>query len=133
VSLREETAVPATWEGVLTVLDFIDEVLDRGKITQMACSEVHLAVEEAAVNIMSYSNAMNMTVTVEVSGNAIVVAIADDGIPFNPLTIPPADPDESLESRVPGGLGIFLIRKSMDEVAYEYREGKNMLRMIKRL
>jgi serine/threonine-protein kinase RsbW len=133
VILREETRAPPTREGVLAVLELIDEVLARKKIPELTCSEVHLAVEEAVVNLMSYSNAKSMTVKVEVSKNAIAVAISDDGIPFDPLMVPAPDPDEPLEDRVPGGLGIFLIRESMDDVSYEYQDGMNILRMVKRL
>jgi anti-sigma regulatory factor (Ser/Thr protein kinase) len=133
VSQGEEVTVPATGEGRLAVLGLLDRILARDKVPEPARSEVHLAVDEAVVNIESYSNAKAMTLLIGISGNEIAITISDDGKPFDPLRVPPPDPTAPLEEREPGGLGIFLIRESMDEVSYEHRGGKNIFSMIKRV
>jgi len=60
-------------------------------------------------------------------------AFVDSGRPFNPLSL--ADPDVTLSARErkSGGLGIFMVKKSMDDVRYEYRDGKNILTIRKTL
>jgi serine/threonine-protein kinase RsbW len=132
VSLHEEIAAPQTLEGIMTVLDTLDEALKRERVPEITGSEVHLAVEEAVVNIMSYSHGKSMTIAFHIDRNSIVVAILDDGIPFDPLQVSAPDLDKPIDERIPGGLGIFLIRKSMNTVSYEYKDGKNILRMEKR-
>jgi anti-sigma regulatory factor (Ser/Thr protein kinase) len=63
----------------------------------------------------------------------VKIAIRDSAPAFNPLTIPPPDITADLADRVAGGMGIFLIRKVMDGVSYEYVEGQNVLTMEKKL
>jgi anti-sigma regulatory factor (Ser/Thr protein kinase) len=130
--MSEEITAPADREGVLSILGLLDEVLARAKITEPALSEVHLAVDEAVVNILSYSNAKDISLLIDITGDTIKIVISDDGIPFDPLHAPLPDTDAPLEEREPGGLGIFLIRESMDEVSYKYHGGKNIFNMIKR-
>jgi serine/threonine-protein kinase RsbW len=62
-----------------------------------------------------------------------VVEVEDDGRPFDPLLVPPPDLTLPLERRPIGGLGIHLIRSLMDEVAYARHDGRNVLKMAKRL
>ena len=70
---------------------------------------------------------------VEASGERIVVSIADDGIPFNPFDADTPDTDLALEERTLGGLGIHLVLKVMDKVAYQRRTDKNVLTLVKKL
>lgn len=123
--------VAATIEGLATALDLLDEALESRDLDMKMALEIHLVVEEALVNVVSYSGAKNMTLTLEGSSDRLMLTISDDGVPFDPLAIPPPDIDAGLDDRVPGGLGIFLIREKMDEVSYEYRDSRNILRMVK--
>ena len=63
----------------------------------------------------------------------MVLTFTDDGIPYDPLQA--AEPDVSLgaDERPIGGLGIFLVRKTMDEVRYAYRDGQNVLSIRKKI
>ncbi len=63
---------------------------------------------------------------------AVIITFIDQGVPYDPLA--KADPDVglSLEEREAGGLGIFMVKKTMDEISYEYREGQNILKIKKR-
>ncbi len=76
-----------------------------------------------------------LTLRVEVSENPASVAITftDQGIPYNPLAKEDPDVALSADERQIGGLGIFMVKKSMDGMDYEYRDGKNILTIRKRI
>ena len=71
-------------------------------------------------------------VETEADPTTAVITFIDSGTPFDPLQ--KADPDVTLdaEEREIGGLGIFLVKKSMDEITYEYKDGHNILRIRKK-
>ena len=114
-------------------------------IFQIACKsnqeinkKIYLACEEIFVNIANYAYSPNVgkaTVRVEVSRDPVAVSITfmDNGKPFDPTA--KADPDVTLSAgeRQIGGLGIFMTKKLMDGVKYEYKDGRNILRIEKNL
>ena len=57
----------------------------------------------------------------------------DSGVPYNPLKKDDPDTTLSAEDRKIGGLGIFLVKKSMDDMRYEFKDGKNILTLVKKL
>lgn len=98
--------------------------------------QLDLAVEEIFVNIAKYAYAPGFgkaTVRVEVSGDPVTVCITfiDRGIPYDPLK--KVDPDVTLsaDEREIGGLGIFMTKKVMDDISYEYKNGQNILTLKK--
>ena len=64
---------------------------------------------------------------------SVVITFIDNGVPYDPLA--KADPDTTLsaEERDIGGLGIYMVKKSMDEIAYEYKDGQNILKIKKNI
>ena len=95
-------------------------------------------MEEIYVNIAHYAYESEMgmaTIRVEVGGEPLQVKITfiDNGTPYDPLK--KADPDTTLsaEARQIGGLGIFMVKKSMDDVKYQYIDGQNILTISKKL
>jgi anti-sigma regulatory factor (Ser/Thr protein kinase) len=95
-----------------------------------------LALEEHLTNLMSYGFADNREHQIAVRfalTSDFMIEVEDDGPPFNPLQLPAVDTTAPLEQRPIGGLGIHLIRRFMDEVAYQSEGGKNIFRMRKRL
>ncbi len=100
--------------------------------------QIELAVEEIFVNIANYAYAPEIgraTVRVSVSDDPLTVTITfiDRGVPYDPLKRSDPDVTLSAEEREIGGLGIFMTKKVMDEVAYEYKDGQNVLTLKKRL
>ena len=78
------------------------------------------------------------TATVEVSSKdgkpaQVIISFSDHGVPYNPLAKDDPDVTLSAEERQIGGLGIFLVKKTMDDISYEYRDGKNILTIKKNL
>jgi anti-sigma regulatory factor (Ser/Thr protein kinase) len=124
--------------------EFLDEIREYvGKIARDAgfndkdVYNIQLATDEAASNIIehAYENRMDgiLELSCGVQGNTIKIILTDHGEPFDPSEIPLPDLQADLADRKIGGLGIFLMRKLMDEVHYESKADKsNTLTMLKR-
>ncbi|MBO4769262.1 MAG: anti-sigma factor antagonist [Clostridia bacterium] len=131
-----EIEVEAAIDNLPSVTGFIDSRLEAVDCPPKAAMQINLAAEEIFVNISQYAYAPGKgkaTVRVEVSVDPVTVTLTfiDSGTPYDPLAR--RDPDVSLpaENREIGGLGIFLTKKAMDDVRYEYRDGKNILTLKK--
>ncbi len=133
-----ELELEAVIENLPTVQGFVDEHLEAANCPMKAQMQISLAVEEIFVNIASYAYAPEKgkaTVRVEVSQEPVSVTITfvDHGVPYDPLARDDPDVTVSAAERDIGGLGIFMTKKIMDNVAYEYRDGKNILTLKKNL
>ncbi|MBQ6265002.1 MAG: SpoIIE family protein phosphatase [Clostridia bacterium] len=128
--------VEALNENLQTVMDFVDGFLEENGVSAKTQMQVDLSVEEIFVNIANYAYG-NGTGTAEISvksdGGEITVMLKDSGIPYNPLKKPDPDITLSTEERPIGGLGIFLTKKNMDTVTYEYSNNQNILTMTKKI
>ena len=118
------------------VLAFIDESLEEAMCSVKIMMQVDIAVEEIFVNIANYSyegSTGEAEISIDITDSAATIVFKDSGVQFDPLAKP--DPDISLpaEHRQIGGLGIFMVKKNMDKVEYEYTEGKNILTLTKTL
>jgi anti-sigma regulatory factor (Ser/Thr protein kinase) len=120
------------------VLSFVEKQLEEHDCPVKALMQLQIAVEEIYVNIAHYAfkTPKGMaTIRVSVGGEPVQVTITfiDNGIPYDPLK--KADPDTTLsaEERQIGGLGIFMVKKSMDDVKYVYSKGQNILTIRKSL
>ena len=133
-----ELDIEALTENLDTVLDFIHKHLEGTDCSMKTMMQIDLAVEEIFVNIAHYAYAPekgNAVVRVEVEEDPVTVEITfmDKGVPYDPLA--KEDPDITLEAdqREIGGLGVFLVKETMDDVSYEYKDGHNILRVKKNL
>ena len=120
------------------VLGFVDEQLDLVDCPMKTRMQVQIAVEEIFVNIASYAyqpgtGKADILVETVKDPRSVTITFKDRGVPYDPLA--KEDPDISLsaEDRPIGGLGIFMTKKSMDEMKYEYRDGQNVLTIRKLL
>ena len=130
--------IQATVDNLDTVIGFIDEELEAAECPMKILMQIDLAVEEIFVNIANYAYKPEVgpaTVRVEVQpdGSSVCITFIDHGVPYDPLA--KDDPDLTLDSeqRQVGGLGIFLVKKTMDDIRYEYADGCNILRIEKGL
>ena len=123
-------------EELDTVMQFVDQHLEATNCSQKVIGQVELAVEEIYTNIASYAyhpeNGM-AKIRCEVKGEPlqIIIGFSDEGKPYNPLKREMPDLTANVETREIGGLGIFLVRKMMDEVEYQFVDGKNILTIRK--
>lgn len=127
---------PAELEELDNVLAFADTELEKVDCPMKVQSAVDVCLEEVFVNIAHYAYpGENGTAEIDVeaddSEKSVTIRLVDSGVPFDPLA--KADPDTSLQAgeRQIGGLGIFMVKKMMDSVEYEYSEGKNILTIKK--
>ena len=137
---EDELTLDAKTENLERVLDFVGSRLDKTDCSEKLKVQINIAVEELFVNIAHYAYKQlqtigSATVRVEVEKDPLAVSITfiDSGHPYNPLEKP--DPDVTLpaEKRQIGGLGIFMVKKSMDAIEYEYKDGRNILKIKKNL
>ena len=99
--------------------------------------EVHLALEELLTNTIDYGydddNEHRIDLLLRLESDTLTVEIADDGRAFDPLQAAEPDMGASLQDRARGGLGIYLVRKMMDSVAYRRQDGRNIVTLTKRV
>ena len=134
----KELTVPATLEQLETVQAFIEGELEQHGCPMKTMLQVSVAVEEIYVNIARYAYHPELgeaTIRCAVGGDPLQVTIQflDSGKPFDPLAKPDADITLSAEERQIGGLGILMVKKTMDDVLYEYKDGCNILTLKKNI
>lgn len=130
--------IEASVDNLDKVLAFVDEQLEKHDCSPKIQMQIDVAVEEIFVNIASYAytpqkGSANISVEIQEEPLAVIITFIDGGVPYDPLKKP--DPDVSLpaEEREIGGLGIYMVKQSMDNISYEYRDGKNILTIQKNL
>ena len=131
-----EMTVEATLENIPAVTAFVDERLEALDCPMKAQMQIDVAIDELFSNIARYAYdpvTGPATVRVDQEPRAVRITFIDHGKPYDPLA--KADPDVTLsaEDRQIGGLGIFMVKKTMDDVQYEYKDGQNILTVEKRL
>ena len=133
-----ELTLAATVENLDTVMGFVEEHLEEYGCPMSTMMQVSLAVEEIYVNIANYAYNPEVgpaTIQVEVHEEPLEVLITfmDKGKPYDPLAKEDPDITLSADDREIGGLGIFMVKQTMDDVHYEYANGSNILKISKRL
>ena len=133
----QEITVDATFENIELVTDFVNEVLESWDCPMKAQIQIDIAIDELFGNIARYAYAPGVgkaTVRVELSEdeNAAVVTFIDNGVAYDPLKKDDPDTTLSAEDRDVGGLGIFIVKKSMDDMVYSYKDGQNVLKITKK-
>ena len=130
-----EKIFPADIKELDSVSAFLEEELEKAECSPKLMMTFAIALEELFVNVAHYAypdSHGTVVIGVDTSGDSIVVQLTDSGIPFNPVE--KADPDVTLsaEERKIGGLGIYMVKKSMDSMNYVRQDGKNILTISKR-
>ncbi len=133
-----ELTVKADVNNLNEVQAFIDGILESAECPMKAQVQIGVAVEEIYVNICHYAykdkgGNGDATIRMKAEDGVAEIVFEDSGIPYDPLANKEPDVTLSAEEREIGGLGIFITRKTMDEVSYEYRDGKNILTLKKKI
>ncbi|MBQ7545242.1 MAG: SpoIIE family protein phosphatase [Synergistaceae bacterium] len=128
-----ELEVEAATERLDEVLNFIDGHLEEWGCPMKTQTQINIAAEELFVNIAHYSGSETARITVAKNGTDAEITFTDSGTPYNPLEKPDPDITLSAEERSIGGLGIYIVKKSMDSVSYEHKDGKNVLTIRKNI
>jgi len=134
----KEITLAATVENIETVTEFVNAQLELIDCPIKVQMQIDIAIDELFGNIAHYAyntEVGNATVRVEISEAplAVIITFIDNGVPYDPLGKDDPDITLSAEEREIGGLGIYMIKKSMDEITYEYKDGQNILKIKKNI
>lgn len=127
-----ELTIPAAIEQLSAVNSFVNGMLETCPDKERV--QIELAVEEVFVNIARYAyhpQTGNVTIRCKAQEGSVTIQFLDQGAPFNPLSREDADTTLSAEARNIGGLGILLVKGSMDVVDYAYADSINILTVKK--
>ena len=134
----KELTIAAKVENIEAVTEFVGEELETMDCPMKAKMQINIAIDELFSNIAHYAYKPGegdavVRVEAEDDPRSVVITFIDEGKPYDPLTA--AEPDTSLsaEERYIGGLGIYMVKKSMDDISYRYENGKNILSIRKKI
>ncbi len=133
--MNEELHIAAKVENLNQVLGFIEEYLDAQGCAMKVQMQMAIAVEEIFVNIAHYAyeteGGGDATIQLCMNDRQVAVTFTDSGKPYDPLAKPDPDVTLPVEEREIGGLGIYMVKKSMDDMRYERKDDQNILTLYK--
>jgi len=134
----KEITLAETVENIETVTEFVNAQLELIDCPIKVQMQIDIAIDELFGNIAHYAyntEVGNATVRVDISEAplAVIITFIDNGVPYDPLGKDDPDITLSAEEREIGGLGIYMVKKSMDEITYEYKDGQNILKIKKNI
>ncbi len=118
-------------ESLTRVCSFFENILRKHSVSEKVMTQINIVSDEIFSNIVYYSKATRVTVGCEIAGKKIILRFADNGRPYDPTKHADPDVDLPAEERKSGGLGILMVKKSMDRMIYEYADGFNILTVEK--
>ena len=119
-----------------TVASYVEGWLEEHDCPMKVIMQLSVALEEIFVNVAHYAYPNppgELDIGLDLSDGVVTVCFIDSGVPFDPLAKEDPDVTLSAEERGVGGLGIFMVKKTMDDVAYEHKDGKNILTIKKNI
>ena len=130
--------IDALTDNLGKVISFVTEQLEAAQFPMKTIMQIELAVEEIFVNIAHYAYApktgkADISIEIVIDPTRAKITFADEGVPYDPLAKKDPDVTLSANERAIGGLGIFMVKKTMDKVFYEYKNGQNVLTLEKNL
>lgn len=133
----KEIRLSAELENLDAVTQFAADELEENGCPPRTVMQVMVSVEEIFVNIAHYAypagspGSCDISVEISDSPRRAAIRFSDEGIPFNPLERKAPDAPKSIDDATIGGLGILMVKKSMDDVTYSYENGHNVLTLYK--
>ncbi|HNQ51044.1 MAG TPA: SpoIIE family protein phosphatase [Candidatus Omnitrophota bacterium] len=130
----ERLVLPAKLENLETMFAFIREGAARQGFVKEHIDKIQLACEEALVNVINYAypgGTGDLEITYLNSNSYLEITVIDSGVPFDPLSLPEPDIHKPIEERQIGGLGVFMMKKIMDDVSYKRDNDRNILTLVK--
>ncbi len=132
----KQLTVLATIMNIAKVTHFVNKQLEALRCPPKTIVQIDIAVDELLSNIAKYAyhpedGPATVTVDVDEKTMSVEISFIDHGRPFDPRTTKDPDTSLSAEERRIGGLGLFIVKKTMDDVHYEFRDGKNILTIRK--
>ena len=136
--IEKELTVEARDEQLAAVQNFVQELLDSAGVSVKEQMQISIAVEEIFVNISHYAYTPDVgyaTIRVRITENPAELALTflDRGVPYDPTKAQSPDLSLPASEREVGGLGIFMTKQLVDKICYEYRDGQNVLTLLRHL
>jgi len=131
--------VDAVLENIPMVTDYVEKVLDEKGCSIKAKMQIDVAIDEIFSNIARYGykpgqlGKAKVFVDFEDNDEVAIIMFEDRGVPYNPLLKKDPNANATLDEREIGGLGIFIVKKTMDDMTYENVNGHNVLTLKKRI
>lgn len=122
--------LPARIESLARFRDFVLQKLQDGNVSRACYPKVELILEEILTNVFNYAYAGgrgDAELACELRNGMLQLRVADRGRPFNPLEATPPNLTGDIQQRDVGGLGIYFVMKTVDKIAYERRDGRNII------
>ena len=134
----KELTLAAVKENITPVTMFVDEQLEALDCSMKAQMQIDVALDELFANIANYAypggtGDATIQTDFEPAERIFSITFIDSGIPYDPLAKPDPDVTLSAEERSIGGLGIFLVKKTMDDMIYRYENNQNILTIRKKI
>lgn len=134
--LHDSMTLAATDENIPKVTEFAEMKMQTAGVPVRTQMQINIAIDELFSNIAHYAypqetGEATVDIDIDSARRAVELTFRDRGIPYDPLAKEDPDVTGSVEEREIGGVGIFIVRQSMDEVSYEYEDGQNILRIRK--
>ena len=132
--MTAERTFDASDDKLHDVLSFVEEELEKHDVSMKTMMAINVAVEEIFVNIAHYAyegRPGKAVVGMNFDEDNVHIYLVDNGIPFNPLEMKDPDITAGVDEREIGGLGIYMVKKSMDKCTYERRNNQNVFVMRK--
>ena len=134
MSITRTVTIETRLEELTRLTEAVDELGEEDNWSPALVGKINLVLEELAINTINHGHlegVHEISITFNSTDEALTIDIVDDGRPFDPLTDAPApDVNAPIEERPIGGLGVFLVRKLMDELTYRREEGRNHLTLV---
>ena len=135
--MAQTVTFPGRFESLVGISEFVARIAQAAGLDMRAVYDVQMAVDEACANIIEHAyggeGRGDIECTCCADSDALTVTLRDRGRPFDPADVPEPDLRASLEERREGGLGLYFIRRLMDEAHFEFTpDSGNILTMIKR-
>ena len=126
---RRFSIVPGQ-ESISMAADFVDGCVEDFAIPLRVGYSLKVVTDEIFSNIVYYSGAKTAEILFRNDADRVTLVFQDDGMPYNPMEAEEPDVTAGAEERSIGGLGLFMVKKMAEQVAYEYTDGKNRLTVI---
>ncbi len=134
--MKAKLKLPAEREKLEEALRFVVENLERDECGMKAQMQIEVAVEELFVNIASYAyppGSGSVTIEYSCENGVAEITLTDSGTPYDPLAKEDPDITLSVQERPIGGLGILMVKKTMDDMSYRSENGCNILTIKKQI
>ena len=135
---QEKRFEAATLETIPVATEWAEEALRKCGATEKTVMKMNVALDEIFSNIIKYGYSgqpgpVTIRVAEKPAEHAVELTFIDEGTPYDPLQAKEPDTTLGVDERTPGGLGLFLVKKMMDDVSYAFTDGKNVLTLMKKL